>query len=311
MSDQLPVTKIELPAEFVKLAGEIKINLSFAETIAKNYIPHLQEITTLTDSLRSLDKNKKEDAAKAKRIALDLGSLCARVEETKKKDKASYLLVTRYIDGLFNTVTGAARLTQAEAKTIAEYLENQKALELQKLRETRLELIKAHDPAYETYTVELMTQEAFDKFAFDLKAKFDFQAKIAAMKAASKPAEPVQPLFDAQGNPSSPTPSQVNATAMQNPVTPNASFLAPKPMPVFTVSPSGPPSSNTTPAAVVMMRTREEIEAALAKFENALTETRKVIADPSALEENKKLASQQQGILMIKITTLEWVLNKA
>lgn len=98
-------------------------DLTKAEEIASHYAPFLGEVSEQIKLLKKLKKGNAEDAEKAKRIRLDLGKICSRTGDLKKKDKEFLLIQTRFVDALFNTVEGAARITQEEAKEIENHFE--------------------------------------------------------------------------------------------------------------------------------------------------------------------------------------------
>lgn len=108
--------------------------LSKAQEIAINYVPFLAEIDEQSVLLKKLEKGNKEHVKKANRIKLDLGNICSRVEFQKKTDKKLLLIVGGFIDGLFKTVNGAARLTQHEAKEIELHFERQEKERVEKLQ---------------------------------------------------------------------------------------------------------------------------------------------------------------------------------
>lgn len=286
----------ELPVKFQEQAAAVGMELSKAERYAQNYIPFLTEITNVTTELKKLDKNKKGDAAKANRIKIDLGKLCSKLEEVKKADKAEHLVITRYLDGLFNTVNGAARLTQGEAKEVAEHLANLQAEEKKKLRETRLALLQSYDENAHTYSVEELSPEAFEDLLGKLKAGKEYRDRVERMKASTPlvtaPA-PVAPMFDEAGNMTVPK-ETIAAPIANNPVRSNEAFVS-------------SPQANIPPLPA--MRTEAEIRAALAQFQKVFEGTKVLLSSPAAPQGDKDRASDLQKSTMIKITTLEWVLN--
>ena len=183
-------TALALPENIQKIANEMKLPQSKAEKYAANYTPYFVEIKELTDRLRSLDKMKPEDAEKAKRVELDFGKMCSRLEKTKKEDKAEYMSVIKYIDALYNAAEGAARLTQKEAKEIATYLATQQQIMEDNLKAARTPLIQMYSDNPEQYALGKLSEEAFVALHADLKKKHEDKQKllerISRMKAANQ-----------------------------------------------------------------------------------------------------------------------------
>lgn len=111
-----------IPAQLLETVENSGLELSKAERYAVGYAPLMGEVIEQAALLKGLDKTSVEDAAKAKRVSLDLGKICSRLVDKKKQDKELILVETRLIDGLFNVAESTARLTQAEANFIVDYL---------------------------------------------------------------------------------------------------------------------------------------------------------------------------------------------
>jgi len=124
-----------------------KIELTKAESIAANYSPILAEVQEQMTIVKTLVKGEAAHVDKAKRVRIDLGRIASKAANQKKIDKEDLLLQTRFIDALFNTVEGAARITQGEAKEIEEYFEKQEAE--RKAEDERLAKIEAEKKAAE------------------------------------------------------------------------------------------------------------------------------------------------------------------
>lgn len=174
---------IIIPKPIAEVMGVAALaDLSLAQALATNYTPFFNEVQEMAEKVKTLTKGNPEDCAAAKRIALDLGKLCARKDEQKKKDKSYYATVVKYIDSLNNTVENFARLTQADAKEISDYFENQEKERLRKLAEERIAALSLYAEGAETMNLELMSADAFDIMLTGYKQRHE--AKIEAEKQA-------------------------------------------------------------------------------------------------------------------------------
>lgn len=126
-----------LPVEIKKQAETSGIEMTTAEAIASNYVPFMNQAQEQANLLKGLTHENEEDVKTAKRIRLDLGKICSAASKRKKEDKDILLVQTRYIDGLFKTVEGFARLTQKEAEAIEKHAEREKELLLDKVQSER------------------------------------------------------------------------------------------------------------------------------------------------------------------------------
>ena len=161
-------------------------DLTKAEKIASSYAPMMNEVTEQGNLLKQLEKGNAEDVGKAKRIKLDLGKICSRAAQQKTIDKQVVLLETRFIDALFNSVNGAARLNQEEAKEIEQHfdiIERERIVKLQGERET--EVRKYSD---EMVTVPdflgAMNDDIWNNYITGVKA--NYTAKLEAEKLAEQ-----------------------------------------------------------------------------------------------------------------------------
>jgi len=126
-----------LPVKIKEVVELSKIeDLTKAEKIAFSYAPLMNEVTEQGDLIKQLKIGNEEDVEKAKRIKLDLGKICSRASQQKTIDKEIVLLESRFIDALFNTVNGAARLNQEEAKEIEQHFAN---IEKQRIDQLQLD----------------------------------------------------------------------------------------------------------------------------------------------------------------------------
>lgn len=156
-------------------------DLTKAEAYAINYAPLLNEVTEQGEILKNLEKGNKDHVAIATRIRIDLGKIASRGETQKKKDKEQILTEGRFIDALYNTVNGAARLTQNQAKEIEDYFEVQEQIRIDKLRSERWESIKAYTDL-EPNGIATMTDDVFEAFKSGLKSQYE--ARIEAEQKA-------------------------------------------------------------------------------------------------------------------------------
>lgn len=173
-----------LPAKITQVVKESNItDLTKAEAIAINYGPFMKEVNEQIKALKSLEKGNKEDVEKAKRIRIDLGKICSRASEQKKKDKDVLLLETRFIDSLYNTVNGAARLTQEEAKEIELHFENLEVERIEKLQKEREEELQKLEVEAIPDFLGVMEAEVWSNYLAGAKANLE------AKKKAEKEAE--------------------------------------------------------------------------------------------------------------------------
>lgn len=158
-----------------------KIELTKAEAIAANYAPILAEVQAQMHLVKTLVKGEATHVEKAKRVRIDLGRIASKAAAQKKADKDDLLLQTRFIDALFNTVEGAARITQNEAKEIEEHFERLEAERKAALRAERwaaLSEFMEHEPV----GLDSMEQPVFDNLLSG--AKFAHEAKLKAEQEA-------------------------------------------------------------------------------------------------------------------------------
>lgn len=172
-----------LPVELKEVLTTSSLSdLTKAEQIASNYAPFMNEVSEQMKLLKVLKKGNKDDVAKAKRIKLDLGKICSRTTTQKETDKASILLEGRFVDALFNTVNGAARITQGEAQEIEHYFEKQEKERLVKIQSERVSLLSEFvDAAAER---DLATMEEDVWVPYLASKKKDFELLESAKKQA-------------------------------------------------------------------------------------------------------------------------------
>jgi colicin import membrane protein len=166
--------------EVVQSSG---LEVSKAVKYAEPYAPLLGQITEIAEQVKGLDKNNPEHVAIAKRASLDLGKICSQAEQVKKSDKAELLIVTRYLDGLFNTVNGAGRLTQSEAKEIVNYQENLRLEAIEKTRQERWKKLQDFTEVEPSGLGE-MDSTIFDNLLIGMKSTHE--AKLEAERKAEE-----------------------------------------------------------------------------------------------------------------------------
>ena len=166
--------------EVVQSSG---LEASKAIKYAEPYAPLLEEITKIANIVKGLDKTNPEHVAIAKRASLDIGKICSQADKVKKSDKAELLIITRYLDGLFNTVNGAGRLTQNEAKEIVNYQEKLRLEQIEKTRKERWEQLQQY-AAVEPTGLGEMDSTIFDNLLIGMKATHE--AKLEAERKAEE-----------------------------------------------------------------------------------------------------------------------------
>jgi len=176
-----------LPVKIKEVVELSKIeDLTKAEKIAFSYAPLMNEVTEQGDLIKQLKIGNEEDVEKAKRIKLDLGKICSRASQQKTIDKEIVLLESRFIDALFNTVNGAARLNQEEAKEIEQHFAN-----IEKQRIDQLQLDREIEiRKYSDVTIiipDFLGAMDNDTWVNYLAGnKVNYETKIEAEKAAEK-----------------------------------------------------------------------------------------------------------------------------
>lgn len=181
-TEQMVKSETLLIEPFTETIQKSGLELTKAEKYALGYAPLMREVTEQAAILKPLDKTKPEDAAKAKRVSLDLGKICSRLTDKKKADKEVLLIETRLIDGLFNVTESTARLTQKDADEIVDYLakiERERLAALADVRRAELESFGA-DTSY--LPLEIMCDEQYERCLESAKLAFEAR-RIAAEKA--------------------------------------------------------------------------------------------------------------------------------
>lgn len=173
---------ILLQPELTAVAQNSGIELTKAEKYASGYAPLMSEVLQQAELLKPLDKTNPDDAAKAKRISLDLGKICSRLTAKKKEDKDTLLIETRLIDGLFNVAESTARLTQKEADEIVDYLAEIERKRLADLAETRRAELESYGADTSYLPLEVMGDEQYTRCLESAQLAFEAR-RVAAEKA--------------------------------------------------------------------------------------------------------------------------------
>jgi len=170
-------TESKLPAQLESQVAMSGLELTEAQSIASNYAPIFQEVAEQEAILKTLKLGNTEDAAKAKRIRINLGKICSKADAQKKIDKEKVLVRGRFIDGLFNAANGYGRLTQEIAKEHEDFEENLRKERIAKLQFERSEELAKYGGA-EYPSLGEMTEDVWQNFLAGTKA--NYQAKIEA-----------------------------------------------------------------------------------------------------------------------------------
>lgn len=174
-----------LPEKIDAVIEKSKItDLPKAQKIAANYAPLMNEVTEEIEKLKKLDKKHPDSSKVAKRIRLDLGKICSKADKQKKGDKQTLMLETRFIDALYNTVNGAARLTQDDAKKIEDYAAIQERKRLDKIQAKRVAQIEEYLPDADERDLARMEDDVWEAY-FTAKKK-EHEDLIAAELQAEK-----------------------------------------------------------------------------------------------------------------------------
>jgi len=131
--------EIKLPEKLQDVVLETTLVTTRAQKIALGYAPFMEELQIQANALAKLKSGSEEDVAKAKRIRIDIGKICAEAGRRKKEDKEKIIVAQRFIDSLYNTVNGFGRITQGEAEEIEKFFEKQEQERIAKLQSTREE----------------------------------------------------------------------------------------------------------------------------------------------------------------------------
>ena len=176
----------KLPAQLKTVVETSNIeDLTKAEKIASNYAPLMNEVTAQGKLIKKLKKGNEEDLTKAKRIKIDIGKICAKALTQKKTDKETILLQTRFIDALYNTVSGAARLNQDEAKEIELHFENIEKEKVEKLFNDRSKLLNEflnENDLIPDFIGE-MSEEVWNNYFTGIKTNYNLKIEAAKIEA--------------------------------------------------------------------------------------------------------------------------------
>lgn len=185
MSTTLELTKIEQP-ELLQVVKESKIELTKAEAYAAGYAPFMIEVNTISQHIKDMDReNPTEDHAKsARQHRLSLVKIRTSAETKKKDDKELILIEGKLIDGLFNVVQNAAKLTESEYLEIEKHQERIENERLETLEAERKILLSPYGEVSEFVNLKAMDAQTFEVYLS--KEKMAFEAKQEADRLAEK-----------------------------------------------------------------------------------------------------------------------------
>lgn len=185
---------IKLPEELNEVVTKSSLqDLTKAQSIAMNYAPLMESVNEQMNLLNGIEKGNVEHLPLLKRIRLDLGKICGLATDQKKSDKDVLLLETRFIDGLFNTVNGAARLTQSEAKEKENHFEKIEEAKREKLRSQRQLLLDKFNVVTGTGDLAMMDESVWSHYIkgveIDYNNRIEAEKKAEAERIAKEKAE--------------------------------------------------------------------------------------------------------------------------
>ena len=191
-----------LPAQILQVVNNTDANIakSKIQKIAACYAPYMQQVNDIAQDVAKLEKGNAQHVEIAKRARIDLGKICSAVEQQKKQDKASLLLEANYYQALFNTVNGAARLTQDEAKQIEKHAELEAKRIREELQATRIAQVQQYGVDGDYIDLGSMDEEVWNNFylgtktAWQQKQQAEKQAQEQEKKRAQKLEENYQKL---------------------------------------------------------------------------------------------------------------------
>lgn len=188
------MNELTLPKQLNEVVTNSNISdLTKAQKIALNYAPFMEAVNDQMEIIKTLEKGNPEHLPIAKRVKLDLGKICSAVSEQKKNDKDSLLIETRFIDGLFNTVNGAARISQGEAKEIEQHAENLEKERIQAIQSERVSLLSEWVEDASERDLSSMDEDVWQSYLATKKQNFFYiveaEKKLEAERLAKIEAE--------------------------------------------------------------------------------------------------------------------------
>jgi hypothetical protein len=139
----------------------------------------MEEVQEKVSQLSTLKKGDQNSCDVAKRIQLDLGKICSRLDKHKKQDKEYYLQVGRLIDGVYKVVESSARIAQSQAKEISDYFDNLEKEKIQKVYDLRLIEISQYTDVI-PQNIGLMPDDVFAAYLRGIKIAYT--ARLEAEK---------------------------------------------------------------------------------------------------------------------------------
>lgn len=179
------VLQTNLPAPIAEVVKAFP-QVSQAEQIAAKYAAVMGLALEIGRKVANLEKGNPEHFELARRARIDLGKVNGAAEKLKKADKEGLLILTRYIDGLYNATVGASKLIQNEADAIEKHFE---IMEQQRLEALRAERMAELQPYLDPNGARLMDLATIDADVWPLyleRAKKHFEELEAAKAEAER-----------------------------------------------------------------------------------------------------------------------------
>ena len=163
---------------------ETQLEKSKATRIAAEYGPAMRELEAEAAKLEGLNVKLEEDVKIAKRVRIDTGKICVRLEKLKAEGKAEIRVEDSFINAVFNTIAGFGRHTQEQAKQI-ETFEAQIAMEkAQQTALKRQQQMAQYDVPEIIPGLGEMHDSVFDSLLEGAKKKFKEAQEHKLSKAA-------------------------------------------------------------------------------------------------------------------------------
>lgn len=161
--------------------------------IAARYGDVMRQLEAEEAKLQFLTTDNPDDVATAKRVRIDISSLCSQLARQKKTDKAAAKAETDFIDSVFNAVNDYGRGVQERAKEIETYQERIKQKEAENKRLQRTQELQPYMAAGETVPQNIgeLDDGIYDSLLEGAKAKHEKREaeQKAAAEAEQKAAE--------------------------------------------------------------------------------------------------------------------------
>ena len=170
--------------ELVKInASDYGLEETKAQEIEALFLPMLSKMSEFENEYNDILQNEinPEICQRAKDLRLSYVKIRTGTAEIHKKAKEFYLNGGRFVDGWKNAQLFASGKKEQTLKAIEDHFENQERERLEKLRTTRLELLKPYTDI-EPLALGHMEQSVFDNYLVGVKLAHE--QRIAAEKKA-------------------------------------------------------------------------------------------------------------------------------